>query len=163
MDVNQAAKPVVYVETSVFSYLAARKSRNTATAVRQDITQEWWNRRDSFRLVVSDAVYREAERGDTRAANARLQLLAETELLAPSLEHVRQLTRRIIKTGSLPVKAVEDAGHVAVAAIAGADYLCSWNFRHLLNPAIRPRIEEICREEGFRPAIICTPEELLFV
>jgi hypothetical protein len=27
---------------------------------------------------------------------------------------------------------------------------------------MRPRIEAVCRESGFQPPIICTPEELTF-
>ena len=31
----------------------------------------------------------------------------------------------------------------------------------VLAAAIRPRIETVCRESGFQPLVICTPEELL--
>ena len=53
-----------------------------------------------------------------------------------------------------------DALHVAIAAFYGVEYLVSWNFRHIVNAAMRSRIEQVCRKAGFEPPIICTPEEL---
>ena len=35
-------KPIVYVETSVVSYLTARPSRDLVIAARQMWTREWW-------------------------------------------------------------------------------------------------------------------------
>ncbi len=42
----------------------------------------------------------------------------------------------------------------------GVEYLVSWNFRHIVNAAMRARIEKVCRDAGFEPTIICSPEEL---
>jgi hypothetical protein len=39
-------------------------------------------------------------------------------------------------------------------------FLLTWNCAHIANAAMRPRIEAVCRGEGFEPPIICTPEEL---
>lgn len=39
-------------------------------------------------------------------------------------------------------------------------YLLTWNCTHIANASIRGKIEDACREEGMRPPIICTPEEL---
>jgi len=61
----------------------------------------------------------------------------------------------------LPSKAVIDALHIAVAAVNGVEYLLTWNCRHIAYPALRPRIESICRNMGFEPPVICTPQELL--
>jgi hypothetical protein len=39
-------------------------------------------------------------------------------------------------------------------------YLLTWNCTHLANAQLRSRIEQVCREAGYIPPIICTPEEL---
>ena len=37
----------------------------------------------------------------------------------------------------------------------------TWNFRHIANAAMRVRIERACREAGYGPPVICTPNELM--
>lgn len=46
-----------------------------------------------------------------------------------------------LRTGSLPPTAKSDAIHLAVATIARADYLLTWNCRHLANAQILRRLE----------------------
>ena len=47
----------VYVETSIFSYLAGRPSRDLIVAARQQLTHTWWRtRRSAFDLYVSQVV-----------------------------------------------------------------------------------------------------------
>ena len=36
----------------------------------------------------------------------------------------------------------------------------TWNCKHIANATKRPLIEAICEASGYRPPIICTPEEL---
>lgn len=63
---------LVYVETSVISYYAARPSRDIITAARQTITQEWWDEaRGRFEIYISVLVV-EAKAGDPDAAQRRL-------------------------------------------------------------------------------------------
>ena len=56
---------------------------------------------------------------------------------------------------------VSDLVHVAIAAANGVEYLVTWNFRHIANAVARPLIESCCRQAGFAPPTICTPEELM--
>jgi len=54
-----------------------------------------------------------------------------------------------------------DALHIAIAVTNQVDYLLTWNCRHLANAALRHQIDHVCREKGYEPIIICTPEEFL--
>lgn len=45
--------------------------------------------------------------------------------------------------------------------VSGMDYLLTWNFNHIANAVLRDRIEQVCRSNGYKPPVICTPEELL--
>ena len=49
-------KPRVYVETSVLSYLTALPSRDVVRAAHRHVTIEWWARRASFDLYISEAI-----------------------------------------------------------------------------------------------------------
>jgi hypothetical protein len=66
-----------------------------------------------------------------------------------------------VALGAVPPKAADDALHLAIAAANGVEYLVTWNCRHLANATMREQIEAACRAAGYRPPIICTPEEWL--
>ena len=72
----------------------------------------------------------------------------------------RRLARTLVEPGPIPARAALDAFHIAAAVAGGADYLLTWNFKHLANASLRKRIEAVCRSEGYEPPVICTPEEL---
>ncbi len=42
-----------YLETTIPSYLTAWPSRDLIRAAHQQITKEWWQKRDRFELLVS--------------------------------------------------------------------------------------------------------------
>ena len=154
-------KARVYIETSVVAYLAARPSRDLVSAAHQQITQEWWEtRRKTFDVVASQLVVQEATSGDRDAAGTRLAILETVELLAVTEEAVT-LARILIEKGVLPQKAAGDALHIAIAVTNGVEYMITWNYRHLANATMRQAIERVCRDQGYEPVIICTPEELL--
>lgn len=77
------------------------------------------------------------------------------------LETTKALAKNLIVKGSLPVKAEIDAFHVAVATTHGMNFLLTWNCKHIANAVMRPEIEQVCRDMGFEPPVICTPNELL--
>jgi predicted nucleic acid-binding protein len=154
-------KAKVYLETSVVSYLAARPSRDLIVAANQQITHEWWRtRRPEFEVYVSELVIQEASGGDETAAQERLQVLAGIPRLQFH-EDVRHLAETLLAAIPLPPKAMVDALHVAFATLNGIDYLLTWNCTHLANATLRPHIERVCREHGYEPPVICTPQELL--
>lgn len=148
-------KPKVYVETTIVSYLVARPSRDVVVAAHQQITDEWWEtRRQSFDLFASQVVLREASAGDEEMAQRRIELLEVTD-------EAVELAERLLASGALPRKAAEDALHIAVAVVNGMDYMITWNCKHIANAAMRSKIEQLCRTDGYAPSVICTPEELL--
>ena len=154
-------KPKVYLETTIVSYLTALPSRDLITAAHQQITQQWWNtQRTRFDLFVAPPVMQEARVGDPEAAARRLAALHGIPLLALS-EEATGLAQALIAPGPLPVNAVVDALHIAIAAVNGVHYLLTWNCTHIANAEIRSDIEDVCRAHGYEPPVLCTPEELL--
>jgi hypothetical protein len=154
-------KPRVYIETTIPSYLAAWPSRNLIRAAHQQLTRAWWeDRRGDFDLFVSQLVVRECQAGDSLAAAKRLELLDGIHSLEPTAD-ASLLANQLVARVPLPHKAALDALHVAIATVNDIQYLLTWNCRHLANASLRKQIESVCREGGYEPPIICTPEELL--
>ena len=154
-------RPALYVETSVISYLTARPSRDLVTAARQRLTEAWWRtRRSAYDLLISPLVVEEANAGDAEAARARLAALDGIPTIEP-LPEADALIERLLRDVPLPEKATADAAHIALATTAGAEYLLTWNFRHIANPVLREQIRRVCRRNGYEPPVVCTPEDLL--
>ena len=151
----------VYLETSVFSYLTGRPSRDLLASARQQITERWWHdHRQRFELFVSPVVEREAGKGDPEAAARRLSAMTGISQLAVNAE-VERLAAQLIQDGALPSTAAEDALHVALAAVHRIDYLLTWNCRHIDNAETKPAIRAVCAVLGYPCPEICTPEELM--
>ena len=154
-------KPRVYLETTIPSYLTAWPSRDLVRAAHQQITRDWWDRRRAvFELYISQVVLRECQAGDATAAAERLKILQDLPLLEQTEEATR-LAQALVDRVPLPERAAVDALHVAIAAVHGVDYLLTWNCTHIANATLRDPIESVCRENGYEPPAICTPDELL--
>lgn len=102
----------------------------------------------------------ECQAGDTEMAAKRIKLLAGIRALELQ-PNAREVARKLITKGPLPAKAENDAFHVAIAAANGMDYLLTWNMKHIANAFMKKGIDEICRDAGFDPPVICTPDTLL--
>jgi predicted nucleic acid-binding protein len=152
-------KPRVYIETTIPSYLTSRPSRDLLRAAHQQITREWWDRRQGFELFLSALVWTECQRGDATAAAERMEALAGLPILQQTAEAIT-LAETLLRGAPLPEKAQADAMHIAIAAVHGMEYLLTWNCAHIANVTLRPRIEAVCRAAGYEPPLICTPEEL---
>jgi predicted nucleic acid-binding protein len=156
-------KKTVYIETSIVSYLTARPSSNLLAAAWQKVTIDWWDtQRNRFDLFVSATVIEEASKGNAQAATRRLAALVDVPLL-PITETVVALSKSLIREGVMPEKALDDALHIAVAAVHGIDYLLTWNCRHIDNAETKPLIRRICTINGYSCPEICTPQELMGV
>jgi len=144
----KVAKPRVYIETTVISYLASKPSRDLVVAAHQQVTAEWWETvLPKLEPFVSPIVIEEVGRGDKEAAARRLSRIETFGILEVTGE-VRDLAESYFGQIEIPEKARADAFHLALAAFHGMDLLVSWNFSHILAPRMRAVIEELNRERG---------------
>ena len=152
---------IVYLETSFISLLVGNPSRDLITAANQQVTRDWWRlRRPDFLCIASDEVAREASLGDAGLARRRLEVLAGLTFVKPSQE-AEDLAQAFRANGALPPKAQTDAAHLALATAARADYLLTWNCRHLANAQILRQLEREALSQGWRLPNVCTPAELM--
>ena len=156
-------KDKVYLETTIVSYLCVRPSRDLVVAAHQQITREWWaTQRSRFDLYTSAIVIREASQGDPEAVSHRLEMLRGISIFELT-DGASEIANALMDCVPLPDNASVDALHIGIAVVNGMDYLLTWNCTHIANPAFRPKIEEVCRIEGYVPPIICTPYEFMEV
>ena len=103
----ERAKPTVYIETSVVSYLTGWPSRDLVVAAQQHITREWWRTaQERFQMVASQVVLDEAGAGNPEAARVRLAALASLPIL-DATEEAEDLALQLVGAGAIPVKAAE--------------------------------------------------------
>lgn len=159
--VAMADKSTVYLESTIFSYLAARPSRDLIVASHQQITNDWWQEsRQHFDLYVSQAVLDEIGVGDPDASRRRLELAAGWPVLAMT-EEVGTLAQTYSENLGLPPRAWLDVVHLACACVYEVEYLLTWNCAHLANGVIIQRLQVLNLSLGRMTPIIVTPEELL--
>lgn len=153
-------KPTVYIESSVISYLSSRPSRDIIIAGRQVITQDWWHsQRNRFELRISVLVEQEIGQGDPDAAGRRKVFVADIPSLAISNEAVN-IAEQLLEKGAIPRGSEEDALHIGIAAAQGADYLLTWNFKHINNAETKSAIAAVVESFGYACPQLCSPEEL---
>jgi len=153
--------PKLYLETTIPSYLTARRSRDLQLAADQQATEDWWNfHRQHYECYISAAVLEEVQCGDPAFAAARVEKLRGLPLL-PETDAVRELSERLLHEQIIPSVAADDAAHVAFAATHALDFLLTWNCKHINNPHLLRRIERACAACGLTCPVICTPAELM--
>ena len=153
--------PKLYIETTIPSYLTARRSRDLRLAADQETTEEWWEtQRHEYELFISETVLDEAGIGDVAFAARRLSMLVGLPRLIVTQE-VSVIAAQLLGDEIIPAKSAPDAMHLALSAAHGVDYLLTWNCKHIHNVKLERRIEAVCRSFGFACPIICTPAELM--
>jgi len=100
-----------------------------------------------------------SEHLDRLAAQRRLHLIEEIPSLAISEEAFR-LAELLLTQGAVSGGNEIDALHIGIAAAQGADYLLTWNFKHINNAEMKSAITKIVESRGFICPQICSPEEL---
>jgi len=153
-------KPTVYIESTVIGHIAAWDQIDVLVYARQIQSRRWWAIRDRFDLAVSQVVVDECAAGDSIAASERLALIAGIPILTAS-DDVQSLAEALINHRGIPESEPRDALHISLAAVNGIQYLVTLNFTHIANAETRHLIEQICRDSGYTPPLICSPDELL--
>jgi hypothetical protein len=154
-------KEIVYIETTIVSYLVARPSGDLVLSAHQQVTREWWeNERMKYQCIASEEVVREAMLGDTRMAQSRIKVLQELQIVGITAE-VEAMAATFMATGALPPTMRPDATHLAAATLSRADYLLTWNCRHLANAHVLRRLQKEAERRGWPLPGVCTPLELM--
>jgi hypothetical protein len=152
---------LVFLDTTVPSYVVAPRSRDSLIARRQRISRIWWARyRKRFEVVISDRVAAELSAGSAARARKREDLVENIRYLPCDPSH-STFAQELLHFRYLPAKAEADAEHIATAAFNSVRFLLTWNCKHLANPVIARKVAQLCEDRGLVCPQICTPETLM--
>jgi predicted nucleic acid-binding protein len=155
-----AVQKTVYVETTIPSFYYETRSEPEAVARRQ-WTREWWDAAaERFRLVTSEAVLDELERGEFEKKNDCLALISSLPVLEVE-DAVAEIVESYVNHKVMPKDPVGDALHLALASYYRCDFLLTWNCRHLANASKFDHIRRINAMMGLYVPVLTTPLELL--
>ncbi len=154
-------KPLVYIESSVVSYLTSRASADPIKNAWQTVTTQWWNNRlEDVTACISPYVIEEVSAGDPEAAQQRIDVIRNLNLLDTN-EEIEALADFLLLGGGLPAKARFDALHIACAACHGVNVVLTWNFKHIANPVQPPVMRGLCAARGYRLPELVSPLEMM--
>jgi predicted nucleic acid-binding protein len=149
----------VYLETTIPSYATAKASRDIIKSARQAITMLFWeNARQNYDLYISVYVLDECAKGDSEAAQKRLDFIKGIKILSAT-DKTEELAAIYQSVLHIPDKAKIDSFHLAICVEAEIDYLLSWNFNHL-GIASYTKLLAYNQTHGLFTPLLITPEML---
>jgi predicted nucleic acid-binding protein len=145
----------VYFDTSVLGGCFDREFQDASRQLMDAVSGE------RILPLVSEILVRELNEAprDVQEVLARL-MQGDVERLELTEEAV-ELHEAYLASGVVPVRYADDALHVALATVARADVLVSWNFKHLVNPIRVRAFNGVNTAQGYGPIIILTPSDIV--
>lgn len=146
-----------YIDTSVFG---GYYDREFQTATRGFFAALAKGR---VKALLSGALLRELDEAPERVQELlRSVMLQGYEALDVTEESVR-LAQAYTSAGLVREKYANDALHVALATLARADVIVSWNFKHIVNPAQQRGFNGVNIALGYGIILVMTPAEIVKV
>ena len=82
-------------------------------------------------------------------------------LLAQYFDKVNALREAYIKAGVVDEKSIFDAEHIAFASVFDADFVVSWNFKHIVHYDKIAGYQAVNLLNGYKPIAIYSPREVV--
>ena len=118
-------------------------------------------REGSYRMALSELTLSELK-GAPGAVRKRIEeIVPANVVLLPDSDEADELASEYLRRGIVGPGSRADAEHVALATVAQADILVSWNFRHIVNVGRIRRFHAVNIELGYGTPEIRTPSEVL--
>ncbi len=151
----QQRTPSFYADTSIFGGVFDAEFADASSRFL-DLVKS-----GVYELVTSELVREELEAAPERVASLFAQVLPHCEL-AEIEPDALALRDAYLREGILTEKYMTDALHVAVASVARADLLVSWNFRHIVNFRKIPLYNAVNALHGYGEIEIRSPREVIY-
>jgi len=148
-------KTRVYADTSVFGGCFDPEFEAASREFFREV------REGRFVLIVSDLTVAELVDAPQQVRSV-LQELGEGQVERTLVtEECEALQREYLRAGVLGSASADDALHVAVATVTGADMVVSWNFKHIVHFDKIAGFEGVNTLNGYRSPRIYSPKEVI--
>jgi len=144
----------VYADTSVFGGVFDDEFKDASEAFVDAVTM------GRFSLVTSELVRQEIMAAPEGVRRLFDDLLAVARI-ATVTEKAIQLQQAYLNAGIVSERFALDALHVAVATVANASMIVSWNFRHIVNFQKIPKYNAVNKLHGYGDIAIYSPLEVI--
>jgi hypothetical protein len=152
-------KPTVYLDASVISAYWY-EGTDVLTLARRLRTRDWWEyERSNFTLWTSAGCEAELRAGRFPKQRECLKMVRRVRYLTAT-SAVEQLQELLTERRLVPTTKSGDAGHLAIAAIHGMDYLLTWNYAHMANANAQMQLEKLCKERRLIAPLMVSPESI---
>ena len=144
----------VYADTSVFGGVFDEEFKKPSRAFFEAVRQ------GRFKLVTSEVVYEEIRDGPKSVQEVFRDFLPIAEI-ADITSEAMELQKAYIDAGIVSLRYATDALHVALATLAQASLIVSWNFKHIVNFQKIPMYNAVNTLHGHGHVAIHSPLEVV--
>jgi predicted nucleic acid-binding protein len=146
-------KPKIYIDTSVFGgYFDEEFSENTVPLFERIMNNE-------FIVLFSTVTQDELESAPERVKELVNSIKAENSIYLDTTDEAYDLAMEYISEKVVGQTSFADCLHIALATVNRADFLISWNFRHIVNVHRIRGYNSINIKNGYRILEIRSPRE----
>jgi predicted nucleic acid-binding protein len=142
-----------YADTSVFGGVFDAEFEKPSKVFFEDV------KTGDIKLLTSELVRQEIQAGPHKVQALFEEMLSFAEVVGIS-EAVLELQKAYINKGIVSKNYATDAMHVALATVAGARIIVSWNFKHIVNFRKIPMYNAANASQGYHPIGIYSPLEV---
>lgn len=148
--------PRIYIDTSVIGGCFDDEFNVWSNALFDDL------RKGLFKPMISSVVVEEIE-GALEVVRKQYDELLKigVSILTPDKQSF-ELIRHYEEHEIIPIQFRNDMLHIAVATIAEADILVSWNFKHIVRYDKIQQFNAVNIENGYRAIAIYSPREVSY-
>jgi hypothetical protein len=148
--------PRIYIDTSVIGGCFDDEFNVWSNALFDDL------RKGLFKPMISSVVTEEIKVAPDWVKKQYEELLKiGARVLSPDKQSF-ELIRQYEKHEIIPIKFRNDMLHIAVATIAEADILVSWNFKHIVRYDKIQQFNAVNIENGYKAIAIYSPREVTY-
>ena len=147
-------KWTIYVDTSVIGGCCDHEFQEWSNGMLRDFQAK------TFKLLLSELIDAEIENAPEEVKKVYAKFRQCTDRIISLTPESIQLAEAYLKHRILTRNYRDDARHIAIATVAGADLVVSWNFKHIVHFEKIQKFNAVNIEMGYKPISIYSPRDV---